>query len=94
MTKGSQDDKIKGKGVGCSLTNLMLEKWPHETVLRKVEPGEEKEECSHEENKTPQNLIQNLEQMFNEQKEYVATLKGEHDRQIMKWRRTPKGGDA
>ena len=94
MTKGSQDDKIKGKGVGCSSTTPKPEKQPHEAVWGKVKPMEGKEEGSHEERKTLQNLVQNLEQMFNEQKEYVTALREEHDRQIMKRRRTPENGDA
>ena len=36
MTKGRQDDKIKGKGVGCLSTTLKPEKQPHEAVWRKV----------------------------------------------------------
>ena len=83
MSKGSRDDKIKGKDVGCSLTNLKLEKQLLEAVEAKFELGNGKEDYSHEEKKTLQNLIQNLEQMFNEQKEYVTALRGEHDRQIM-----------
>ena len=76
MTKGSQVDKIKGKNVGCLSTTLKLEKQPHEAIGAKVEPGEGKKDCSHEERKTLQNLIQNLEQMFSEQKEYVTALRG------------------
>ena len=94
MTKGRQDDKIKGKGVRCSSTTPKLEKRPHEAVWGKVELMEGKEEGSHEKRKTLQNLVQNLEQMFNEQKEYVTALREEHDRQIMKRRRTPESGDA
>ena len=55
---------------------------------------ERKKEGSHKKRKTLQNLVQNLEQMFNEQKEYVTALREEHDCQIMKWRRTPEDGDA
>ena len=82
-SKGSRDDKIKGKDVGCSSTNLKLEKQPLEAFGAKFELREGKEDCLHKEKKTFRNLIQNLEQMFNEQKEYVTALRGEHDRQIM-----------
>ena len=82
-SKGSRDDKIKGKDVGCSSTNLKLEKQPLEAVGAKFELKEGKEDCLQEEKKMLQNLIQNLEQMFNEQKEYVTAFKGEQDRQIM-----------
>ena len=41
-----------------------------------------------------QNLIQNLELIFNEQKEYVIALKGKHDCEILKWKRTLEGDDA
>ena len=84
MTKGSQDDKIKGKGVGCSSTTLKPKEQPHEVVGAKAKPMERQEECLQEERKTFQNLIQNLEQIFNEQKEYVTALKGEHDCRIIK----------
>ena len=94
MTKGKQDDKFKEKGVGCSSTTPKPEKRPYETVWGKVKPMEGKEEGSHEERKTLQNLVQNLEQMFNEQKEYVTALREEHDRQIMKRIWTPEAGDA
>ena len=83
VSKGSREDKIKGKDVGCSSTNLKLEKQPLEVVGAKFVLGEGKEDCSHEEKKKLQNLIQNLEQMFNEQKEYVTAFRGKHDRQIM-----------
>ena len=83
VSKGSREDKIKGKDVGYSLTNLKLEKRPLEAVGAKFEQMEGKEDCLHEEKKTLQNLIQNLEKMFNEQKEYVTSFRGEHDRQIM-----------
>ena len=76
MTKGSQDDKIKRKDVGCSSTTSKPEKLPYEAVWGKVKPMEAKEEGSHEERKTLQNLVQNLEQMFSEQKEYVTALRG------------------
>ena len=77
--KGSQNDKTKGKDTMYSSTTKKLEKQPHEAVKARVKPREEEEECSHKEKKTLQNLIQNLERIFNEQKEYVTTLKGEHD---------------
>ena len=41
-----------------------------------------------------QSFIQNLEPMFNEQKEYVTAVRGEHDRQIMKQKRIAESGDA
>ena len=49
VSKGSRDDKIKGKDVGCSSTNLKLEKQPLEAVGAKFELGEGKEECLQEE---------------------------------------------
>ena len=64
-----------------SSTIKKSEKQPHEAVMARVKSGEEKEECSHEKKKALQNLIQNLERMFNEQKEYVTALKREYDRQ-------------
>ena len=70
MTKESQDEKIKEKDVECSLTTLKSKSQLHETVGAKVEPREGKEECLQEEKKMLQNLIQNLERMFNEQKEH------------------------
>ena len=51
VSKGSRDDKIKGKDVGCSSTNLNIEKRPYETVWGKVESREGKEECLQEEKK-------------------------------------------
>ena len=84
MTKGNQDDKIKRKGVGCSSTTLKPKEQPYEAVGAKAEPMEWKKECLQEEMKTLQNLIQNLEQIFNEKKKYVTALRGEHNRRIMK----------
>ena len=52
MTKGNQDDKIKGKGVGCSSTTLKPKEQPHEDVGAKVEPMEGKKECLQEKMKT------------------------------------------
>ena len=92
--KRSQNDGTKGKGTLYSSATKKTEKQPNEVVKARVKIGEEKKECSHEEKKTLQNLIQNLEQMFNEQKEYVTTLRGEHDRQILKQRQTLGGDDA
>ena len=57
MTKERRDNKIKGKGVGCSSTILKPGKL-HEIVRVKVELKEGKEEYLHKERKTLKNLIQ------------------------------------
>ena len=92
--KESQNDKTKGKEIVYSSTIEKSKKQPYEAVKIRVKLEEEEEKCSHEEKKTLQNLIQNLERMFNEQNKYVTTLRGEHDYQIFKQRWTPEGCDA
>ena len=39
-------------------------------------------------------MIQNLEQMLKEQKEYVTTLRKEHNRQTLEHKQTPEGSDV
>ena len=41
-----------------------------------------------------QDLVRNLERILNEQNEYITTLRGEHNGQILKQRWTPGNGDA
>ena len=47
-----------------------------------------------EEKKVLQDLVQNLERTLNKQNKYITTLRREHNGQILKWRWTPRSGDA
>ena len=73
--------KIIKNEIGCLSTTKGTKEW-----LR--EPNGE------EEKKTLQDLVQNLERMFNEHNEYIATLRREHNGRTLKGGWTPKSGNA
>ena len=46
------------------------------------------EPIEEEEKKALQDLVRNLEPMLDDQNKYITTLRGEHNSQTLKWRRT------
>ena len=80
--------KTKRGKAGCLLTIKGSKERLREAVEPEVEPNGE------EENNTLQRLIQDLEQMLKEQREYSTTLREEYQQQTQRWGQTSKSNNV